>query len=220
MFTKTLVLLAYVSAAFAVPFITQPIATTSYAAGQPGTVKWQDNGSEPSLAKYGPCAISIYAGNALQQTRLQSLNASVDVSKVSEIQFTPDATIGPNSSEYFIRVESLSLKDPSQPQYPALAFSAKFTLTGMTGTFSADVEKQIKGQSTAPLASPTGSGATSAPASASATPSSGLVTSKKASASAAASTPSSTATKGAAIIGAQAGWASALFGALLGVTML
>ena len=27
----------------------------------------------------------------------------------------------------FIRVESLDIRDPAQPQYPALAFSSKFT---------------------------------------------------------------------------------------------
>jgi hypothetical protein len=65
-----------------------------------------------------------YSGKILFQTRLQTLNASVDVSKASEITFTPDASIGPNSSEYFIRIESLSLREG---QYPAMAFSSKFT---------------------------------------------------------------------------------------------
>jgi hypothetical protein len=47
--------------------ITQPVASTTFHGGKSATVTWQDNGSEPSLAKYGPCSISIYVGNALQQ---------------------------------------------------------------------------------------------------------------------------------------------------------
>jgi hypothetical protein len=157
MFSKALVILASISAALAVPYITLPVASTTYEAGKNATVKWQDDGKEPSLAKYGPCKISIYAGNALQQTSLQSITNNIDISKESELSFVPDATIGPNSSEYFIRIESIDLKDAAQPQYPAMAFSSKFTLSGMTGTFSRAVLDQISGQSTAPLASPTGS---------------------------------------------------------------
>ena len=61
------------------------------------------------------------------QLSLQVLSRSTNITKESELSFIPDATIGPNSGEYFIRMESLSLKDPSQPQLPALVFSAKFT---------------------------------------------------------------------------------------------
>ncbi len=76
----------------------------------------------------------------------------------------------------FIRFESISLKDATQTQYPALAFSAKFAyvlsrslhleavtpdrdplhrMTSMTGVFTAEILSQIAGQSTAPLASQT-----------------------------------------------------------------
>jgi len=214
MFSKVLVTLALASSVFATVFLTAPVASTTYSGGKPAVVTWQDSGSAPSLKDFGPAKISIYVGNAQQQTSLQTLNASVDVSLTNTINFTPDASIGPNSSEYFIRVESLSLKDPSQPQYPALAFSAKFTLDSMTGTFSADVQSQISGQSTAPLAtqsSPAGA-STSAPATTTA-----AASSKKASSSAA-SSASATATKSAAL-SVRAGWAGAALGALVGVTM-
>lgn len=55
----------------------------------------------------------------------------------------------------FIRFESLAFKDPTQPQYPALAFSAKFELTGMSGNFSPDVQQQIDGASSLPIGGPT-----------------------------------------------------------------
>jgi len=217
MFTKALVILASVSAVFAVPYITQPVASTTFHGGQNATVSWEDNGSNPTLTQYGPCSISIYAGNAQQQTRLQTLNASVDVSKVNSITFTPDPTIGPNSNEYFIRMESLAFKDPTQPQYPAMAFSAKFTLDGMTGTFSAAVQSQINGQSTAPLASPTGSSSSGSPVAASTT--SGFTTSTKKPSST--SVPSPTASKSAAdSVVFHGSWIGFLLSAFLGVTVL
>jgi hypothetical protein len=48
-----------------------------------------------------------------------------------------------------------------------LAFSAKFAMTGMTGTFNSTVQSQIAGQATAPIVSPTGvnGGAAASPAS-------------------------------------------------------
>jgi len=220
MFSKALLVLAFASSAFATVFVTAPIASTTYNGGQSSVVNWQDDGNSPTLAAFGPAKISIYAGNAQQQTSLQLLNGSVDVSQVSSITFTPDPTIGPNSNEYFIRFESLSLKDATQPQFPALAFSAKFTLAGMTGTFSAAVLSQIQGQTTAPLANPSGASVapTTAPATTTPAPTSvNTGTSKKAS-STGSSAPS--ATHASSAMGVRAGWAGAILGAVVGITIL
>jgi len=156
MFKLATVLLALSSGAFASLFTTAPVATTSWAAGTPQTIAWQEStdGAKPTLGDMGLTRISVYVGNAQQQTLLQSVNASIDVSVASSITFTPDPTIGPNGAFYFIRYESVAGKDPTNPLIPALAFSAKFTLTGMTGTFSPAVSSQIAGASTAPLAAP------------------------------------------------------------------
>ncbi|KDR77297.1 hypothetical protein GALMADRAFT_267450 [Galerina marginata CBS 339.88] len=216
MFSQALVVFAFASAAMATVFVTAPVASTSYAAGQKSTIQWQDSGAAPSLADFGPAKISIYAGNAQQQTLLQTLDANTDVSKVSSLDFTPDPTIGPNSSEYFIRFESLSLKDSAQPQFPALAFSAKFTLTGMTGVFSAAVLSQISGQSTAPLASQSAPAGVSTPAPASTTSSPSSATSKKASSTG----PTPSATKASGAMGVRAGWAGVVLGAVVGITVL
>jgi hypothetical protein len=106
----------------------------------------------------------------MQQTPLQQIVPSVDVSTTSSVQFTPDASIGPNGNEYFVRFESISLKDAKAPQFPALAFSAKFTMAGMTGTFNATVQAQIDGQSTAPIGgAPTSAAASSGGAAATTT---------------------------------------------------
>jgi len=219
MFSKAFVVLAFTSAAFATVFVTAPVASTTYTAGQSAVVQWQDDGNTPSLASFGPAMISIYAGNAEQQTSLQLLNASVDVSQVSSITFTPNATIGPNSNEYFIRFQSISLADATEPQFPALAFSAKFTLAGMTGTFSAAVESEIQGQTTAPLAAPASASTSPATVAASSTAASLTTTStsKKAS-STASSSPS--ATHSSSAVGIRVGRAGAILGAVVGITIL
>ncbi|KAF9224943.1 hypothetical protein BS17DRAFT_779332 [Gyrodon lividus] len=147
---SAIVSLALAASALANVYITSPVASTTFTAGQQATVSWQDNGQSPSLVQFGNATFAIYVGNAIQQTPLQNI-ATVNVSTTSSIVFTPDGTIGPDSDEYFIRITSLTLMDPTQPQYPAEAFSAKFTLTGMTGSFNASIQAQIDGQSTAPI---------------------------------------------------------------------
>jgi len=173
MFRLTAVVLALSASALATLFPTAPVAATVWQAGMPQTISWQEStdGQAPHLKDFGPALISIYVGNAQQQTKLQPIT-TIDVSTTGQIQFTPDPKIGPNGAFYFIRFESVSLKDSAAPQFPALAFSAKFTLQGMTGTFPPDVQAQIDGASTAPIGGPTGAPppATSAPASATSKP--------------------------------------------------
>ncbi|EPQ51813.1 hypothetical protein GLOTRDRAFT_48439 [Gloeophyllum trabeum ATCC 11539] len=161
-----LALAALAPSALATVYTTSPVGGTTWTAGQQATISWQDDGSQPSLASFGASKVSIYVGNAIQQTMLQPITGNVDVSTTSSIVFTPDGSIGPDGSDYFVRFESLNLKDSTNPQYPALAFSAKFTMKGMTGTFNSTVQAQIDGASTAPLAQPTAASAATTGASA------------------------------------------------------
>jgi len=158
MFSSLLVfsLAALAPFAHATVFITNPIASSSLPAGKPVQITWQDDGKTPTLASFGPASIGLYAGNAQQQTLLQLIATDVDVSKVATQAWTPDATVGPNFDNYFIRFTSNSLKDASQSQFPAEAFSAKFTLTGMTGTFNSTVQAEISGSLTPSGAASTG----------------------------------------------------------------
>lgn len=151
MFSKAVISLALAASALANVFITSPVATTTFTAGQQATVTWQDDGLTPNLSSFGASLVGIYTGNANQQTLLQTISPSVDVSTTSSIVFTPDGTIGPDSSEYFVRFTSINLKDATNSQFPAEAFSAKFAMTGMTGTFNSTVQAEINGQSTAPI---------------------------------------------------------------------
>lgn len=167
MFSSAFVVLALSASAFATVFVTSPVASTTFTGGKSATVSWQDDGKQPTLQSFGPAIVSIYAGNSQQQTLLQTISPSVDVSSTQAVVFTPDPSIGPNGNEYFVRFQSVNLKDTTQPQFPALAFSAKFTMSGMSGTFNASVQSEIDGQSTAPIggtAAPSSSGAASTPA--------------------------------------------------------
>ena len=43
--------------------ITAPTAATSWPAGLPATIKWQDDGNNPTLAAFGPASISLAVGS-------------------------------------------------------------------------------------------------------------------------------------------------------------
>ncbi|KAL1721478.1 hypothetical protein EV715DRAFT_248899 [Schizophyllum commune] len=205
MVSSTFVFLSLVSAALANVYTTSPTASTTFTAGQSATISWQDDGQSPSLADFGPAKVSIYAGNAQQQTLLQEISASTDVSKLGSIEFTPDATIGPDSNEYFIRFESLGLKDATSPQYPALAFSSKFTMSSMSGSFSDAVQKQIDGQSTAPIASHTAGSSASTKAASATTTSKAATSSAAHSASGTAQNAAAATESNAAVAGGKVG---------------
>ncbi|KAF8236159.1 hypothetical protein L208DRAFT_1451181 [Tricholoma matsutake] len=207
MLTTPLVLLALSAGTLASVFVTSPVASTTFTGGQPCNISWKDDGSSPSLALFGPAKVSIYAGNAQEQTLLQLIAPAANVSANSSISFVVDPKIGPNSNKYFIRFESLNEKDPKLPQYPALAFSAQFALNGMSGQFTPQVSSEIAGQSTAPLA-----GATSAPSqSGSAT---STTTSRSSSSTTSARSTASSSSNGAVNI--KAGWLGVLVGAAVG----
>ncbi|EKM56687.1 uncharacterized protein PHACADRAFT_141532 [Phanerochaete carnosa HHB-10118-sp] len=136
----------------------EPVASTSWAAGQQQTLKWIDDGTSPNLTSFGNASFGIYTGNVNQQTLLQMIAPSVNVSATDSIVFTPDPTIGEDGAFYFIRAQSLTLMDPKNPTFPAEAFSALFTLTGTSGQFNATVQQEIDGTSTAPIGGPTPAG--------------------------------------------------------------
>lgn len=158
--SSVIVAVALAKSTFAAVAFTSPTATIGFTGGQNAAITWMDDGKEPAMTAYGPCKLSIYAGNAQLQTSLQLITGSIDPSTTTTFSFIPDQTIGPDSGEYFIRLESLNNHDNSTPPIPLLAFSHTFNMTGMTGTFSPEVQSEIDGQSTAPI----GGGAPTAPA--------------------------------------------------------
>ncbi|KAG8889215.1 hypothetical protein FRB98_005408 [Tulasnella sp. 332] len=133
-------------------YVTQPVASTTCQAGAPCMVAWNDDGNAPPLATIGACDIELCIGDVTTQICLQDITPSLDVSQNAQIPFNPDATIGGNSNDYFIKFISQVYKDPTNPTFPYTSFSAKFTLAGMTGTFNATVSAAIAGASVAPAA--------------------------------------------------------------------
>jgi len=213
MLSKAILTSSLISVAFATVFVTSPVSTTTDSGGQPASISWMDDGNLPSLATFGNATISIYAGNALQQTNLQTLSNGTNVAALSTLSFTPNPTIGPNSNEYFIRFQSINGKDNSSNPYEA--FSAKFTLNNMTGNFSSIVQAEISGQSTAPLAGQTASG-TTGPTS---TPSSLTTSITSSNPTSTSSTSANTTTVTGGAMSLKAGWAGVVFGAVVGVTL-
>ncbi|KAN0125279.1 hypothetical protein V8E53_015643 [Lactarius tabidus] len=125
-------------------FITNPTASTSIAAGQSFQITWQDDGTSPNVTAFGISTIGLYVGNSIQQTQLQLITNNVNVATVNSQTWTPDPTVGGNSDGYFLRFTSNSLA-ATNGTGNAEAFSAKFTLTGMTGTFNATVAAEMSG---------------------------------------------------------------------------
>jgi hypothetical protein len=147
--TTAAVFLAVASLASANLYVTEPVASTICSANVNCVITWNDDGTTPALGTIGPCSIALYTGGMQQQTFLQSISPSTDVSQVATVSYLPDPTVGPDGAFYFIKYTSLSYMDPTNPTYPYTAYSSKFTLNGMTGTFNASVEAQISGAASA-----------------------------------------------------------------------
>jgi len=220
--SSAFVLLFLASSACADIYVTSPVASSSFAAGQSAVISWSDDGTVPSLASFGPATIGLYAGNADQQTELTVISSSTNVSAVNNVTFIPEASAGPNSGEYFIRFDSISLANAAAPQYPAQAFSAKFTLTGMTGAFSPAVQSEIDGQTTAPLAGATAAatgatGATGSALAATSTQGTSTAVQKTTSARTSASATSSNSASSTFNVGSIKMWAGAMAGVAIGM---
>lgn len=107
------------------------------------------------MAAIGPSSIDLYTGSVNQQTFLQNLAASVDVSKTDSISAMINQTVGESGPNYFVRFRSLALKDTTNPQYNYQAYSAKFDIEDMTGKFNATVLAQISADPNQPSSTKT-----------------------------------------------------------------
>ncbi|KAI9634690.1 uncharacterized protein MKK02DRAFT_12669, partial [Dioszegia hungarica] len=139
-FATLLTVLALAQSALAGVYVTAPVTGASVIGGQTLTVRWADDGNSPSVSAVGPCSVDVYVGSKTSQFKVQNLAASVDVSKTSSLVATIDPSIGTTGTWYFVRFTSLGLKDSAMPQYNYQAYSARFTLNGMTGTFNQTVQ--------------------------------------------------------------------------------
>jgi len=123
---------ALVSQAVATLYVTSPTASTTCTANQPCLLSWNDDGNLPPLSQIGSCSVGLYVGSQTNQFFLQAL-PDVVVSQQASATFQVPPNVGGNSNLYFVRFTSHNL---TEGQYPWEGFSAKFTLTGMIGTFN------------------------------------------------------------------------------------
>ncbi|KAL5478415.1 hypothetical protein ACEPAI_2599 [Sanghuangporus weigelae] len=180
MFGRLVFLVSLVASGMAKPFLTSPVEGTVCSGGSTCNINWQEDNVAPLLAEFGDASVGLYVGNVRQQTMVQSISDSVNVATTASISFTIDPNAGPDDSIYFIRLDSLTSRNGTVPNQ---AFSAKFTLNGMSGTFNSTVQAQIN-------AAADGTAASGAASSTPAATSSGLT---RVSSSSASRTASSTA---------------------------
>jgi len=139
-----LVGLSLVSQALAAIYVTDPVASTNCTASLPCNVTWKDDGLVPSLAAIGNCSIQLCSGGDQTQTCFQTISSSWNVTHTN-VTYENNPKDGPNGTYYFLKFRALNYTSPTNPSQPYEAFSSRFTLSGMTGTFNASVMAEITG---------------------------------------------------------------------------
>jgi len=132
---------ALVASASASIFTTSPTATTVCVGGQTCSIIWQDTADAPSATLFGQTTIALYTGGELVQESLQVLGV-FNPATTTTIDPILYPEVGPDGQYYFIRFTSVAALDPTTNQ-PYEAFSSKFTMTGMNGTFTPAIYSQL-----------------------------------------------------------------------------
>ncbi|KAH9936702.1 hypothetical protein B0H21DRAFT_878690 [Amylocystis lapponica] len=108
-------------------YVNDPVASTTCNGGQPCTVTWLDDGSQPLLSGIGACYVGLYNGNNVLVQQIEP----VDVASVHSLQFTPDPGAGPDSGTYYINFTAINPVDGAR----YIQYSAFFTMASMSGSF-------------------------------------------------------------------------------------
>ncbi|GAA5894852.1 hypothetical protein JCM5296_007598 [Sporobolomyces johnsonii] len=150
-FFSTLMLLGTALApVLASPYIIKPVEGY-FDSGKTFTVTWEDDGNSPSSSSFGKSTLYIATGSSTQHTNLATIGHVTDPASTTEVKITVDATWGPDSTAYFVLLQSDNATDSSGT--PLQAFSSRFTLHRMTGSFSSAVQAQLAAYSSASAAS-------------------------------------------------------------------
>lgn len=126
LFAPLAALLGLAAPALATIYTTSPVAATVATAGQVLNVSWVDDGTSPNLTTIGVCSIDLCVGSTTQQTCLQNLGESVDVSLASYLTTTINATAGESGDYWFVRYTSTNYTNATTAE-PYMQFSARFT---------------------------------------------------------------------------------------------
>ncbi|PWY98467.1 hypothetical protein BCV70DRAFT_212821 [Testicularia cyperi] len=121
--------------------VTLPVASTTSAGGRSLEVEWEDDGKSPTASDWGRVNIYLATGSHDVQYKLQTLDTNVSYTKNSG-SYKINSNAGPNGGYYFIRFEGTQTDATGIPE---MAFSARFTLSGMSGTFNSTIMSELSG---------------------------------------------------------------------------
>lgn len=141
----------------------QYFSSTAGHGGKRLSVEWNDDGKAPTRRDWGRVNIYLATGSRDVQYKLQTLASNVSYN-LQQADYSIDASVGPSGGYYFIRFEGTNASQTGG--IPPMAFSARFNLDQMSGTFNSTIMSQLSGASgtgqlTAAAAAPSTSSAPS-----------------------------------------------------------
>ncbi len=92
--------------------------------------------------EWGRISIWLATGSTNTQYKLAQLAENLSPSMTSASAMIP-ANAGPNGKSYFLRFEGS--RTDNKTGYPVMAFSARFQLSGMTGSFNSTIQATNSG---------------------------------------------------------------------------
>ncbi|CDS00647.1 uncharacterized protein SPSC_03110 [Sporisorium scitamineum] len=141
--TFAVLALAAVDAAVSTIVVTKPVASTTGHGGKRLDIEWSDDGKAPTHRDWGRINIYLATGSRDVQFKLQTLDRNVSYNQGGG-SYKIDPTSGPSGGYYFIRFEGTNTTTNA---VPAMAFSARFSLDQMTGTFNSTIMSTLQGTS-------------------------------------------------------------------------
>jgi len=129
--TAFFLLAAIAPSALAYPAFSVPAAGASVPGGSAFTVTWKDSGDAPALADLSAYQLFLFTGSNTAPTQLISLSTGAFTANTLTVT-VPVGTAGSKTNAYFLGMISTATAGGTVTSY-----SSRFSLTGMTGVFSA-----------------------------------------------------------------------------------
>jgi Ser-Thr-rich glycosyl-phosphatidyl-inositol-anchored membrane family len=131
-------------------------SSTTGSGGKKLDIEWQDDGKAPLVtgADWGRIDIFLATGSVNTQFKLAQLASNLSPS-TSSYSATIPANAGPSGKQYFLRFEGS--RTDNKTGYPIMAFSARFQLNGMSGSFNSSISAANQG-ATDPITGATSAG--------------------------------------------------------------
>ncbi|SNX83014.1 uncharacterized protein MEPE_01720 [Melanopsichium pennsylvanicum] len=124
--------------------VTKPVASTTAHGGKRLSVEWKDDGDSPTRRDWGRVNIYLATGSRDVQYKLDTIASNISYN-ANSANYTVDASVGPSGEYYFIRFEGTNSSQAGGN--PPMAFSARFSLDQMSGSFNSTIMSQLSGVS-------------------------------------------------------------------------